>query len=142
MVNLEIKMNLQLLRKIQQFAQCNPKKRGRPVKAENIKNPKREANKGNLCEQKRVRDGEIIYYNTSKGKARKSNSLSRLKTHKKKLREDKKRMRAKSLAIASDKNLKTEKIKSGNLKIEKLRKLKKRMKFKKLKGGEARKKKW
>jgi len=69
-------MEKALLKKIQQFAECNPKKRGRSVNTENI-NEKKEASKGNLCEQKRKKDGQILYYRTGTGKKRASLSKIR-----------------------------------------------------------------
>lgn len=48
-----------------QFAECQPKKRGRPVSNPNSK----EEESGDLCSQKRGRDKKTIYYHTSKYKA-------------------------------------------------------------------------
>jgi len=79
-------MKTALLKKIEQFAECSPKKRGRSVNTENI-NEKKEASKGNLCEQKRKKDGQILYYRTTKGKVNAKDQKSRQKNRRSQDRE-------------------------------------------------------
>uniref|UniRef100_A0A6H1ZG21 Uncharacterized protein n=1 Tax=viral metagenome TaxID=1070528 RepID=A0A6H1ZG21_9ZZZZ len=79
-------MKTTLLKQIEQFAECNPKKRGRSVNVENI-NEKKEASKGNLCEQKRKKDGQILYYRTTKGKVNAKDQKSRQKNRRSQDRE-------------------------------------------------------
>jgi len=79
-------MKTTLLKKIEQFAECNPKKRGRSVNTENI-NEKKEASKGNLCEQKRKKDEQILYYRTTKGKVNAKDQKARQKNRRSQDRE-------------------------------------------------------
>uniref|UniRef100_A0A6H1ZFQ7 Uncharacterized protein n=1 Tax=viral metagenome TaxID=1070528 RepID=A0A6H1ZFQ7_9ZZZZ len=79
-------MEKALLKKIQQFAECNPKKRGRAVNTENI-DEKKEEKQGNLCSQVTQKEKKTVYYRTDSGKAKAAKSKDRKRKLKKKNRE-------------------------------------------------------
>jgi len=89
-----------LQKKLLQFSECEPKRRGRSLSNPNPKDEK----SGDICSQKRKSDGKVLYYRSSKVVAEKKKSSE----EKKKIKKSKKRQ----LSLASKKKIQAKKAKA------------------------------